>query len=129
LTHTRRLCAADSFSLITSGHAQTTHSARASDGETELYNAHIPGGIARLADMAHWCGRACSITPVGGEAPTGGRSRSRGRRHGGEVTNVVEAAAHNSSALLLFIPGKRGLQFPASAGFAPAQGGPITLSW
>ena len=43
---------------------------------------------------------ACSITPVAGRHPLVGAPVVVGRRQGGGVTNVVEAAAHNSSARL-----------------------------
>jgi hypothetical protein len=72
---------------------------------------------------------ACSITPVAGEAPAGGRSRSHGPETGGGVTNLVEAAAHNSSARLRSARRRSaGRSSPGCAGFAAARGGPITLS-
>jgi hypothetical protein len=61
--------------------------------------------------------RACSITPVAGEAPAGGGSVVVGRRRGG-VTNVVEAV-HNSSARLRSARRRNaGCSSPGCAGFA-----------
>jgi len=42
---------------------------------------------------------ACSITPVAGRHPPVGAPVVVGRRQGGGVTNLVEAAAHNSSGV------------------------------
>ena len=53
-----------------------------------------------------------------------------GRRQGGGVTNLAEAAAHNSSARLRSARRRSaGRSSPPCAGFAPARGGTITLSW
>ena len=53
-----------------------------------------------------------------------------GRRRGGGVTNVVEAAAHNWPARLRSARRRSaGRSSPGCAGSAPAQAGPITLSW
>jgi len=73
---------------------------------------------------------ACSITPVAGRHPPVGAPVVVGRRRGGGVMNLVEAAARNSPARLRSA-GRRnaGCSSPGCAGFAPARGGPITLSW
>ena len=73
---------------------------------------------------------ACSITPVAGRHPPVGAPVVVGRRQGGGVTNVVEAAAQHSPARLLSARRRSaGRSSPGCAGFAPVWGGPITLSW
>ena len=73
---------------------------------------------------------ACSITPVAGRHPPVGAPVVMGRRRGGGVTNLVKAAAHNSPARLRSARRRSaGRSSPRCAGFAPARGGPITLSW
>ena len=68
---------------------------------------------------------ACSIKPVAERHPLVGAPVDLGRRRGGGVTNVVEAAAHNSSAR----PGagaaeKGGPQFPGMCRVCPGRGQP-----
>jgi len=49
---------------------------------------------------------------------------------GSAVANVVEAAAHNWPARLRSARRRSaGRSSPQGAGFAPARGGPITLTW
>ena len=67
---------------------------------------------------------ACSITPVAGRHPPVGAPVVMGRRRGGGVTNLVEAAATIRGTAAVGAAEKRGPQFPAMCRVCSRPGRP-----